>query len=193
VDGEATKEDIIRELRATRDAMRGGNGSDLAVILFSGHGELVEGDRFYLLPHGVVTSSTDAIEDSALSSVQFHDLVAAIAQHGRAILFIDACRSGGATAPLDRSLRAMLAAPNLTVFTSSKAGGKSIERADWQNGAFTEALLEAFARGDADHDGLTRIGDLSGYLSERVPALTGGAQRPDVEIHFDARIFVATA
>lgn len=193
VNGEAMKADIIRELRAVRDAMRSGNGNDLAVILFSGHGEIVDGDRFFLLPHGVDTSSADAMEDTALSSVDFHDRVAAIAQHGRVILFVDACRSGGATLPLDRSLRAMLAAPNVTVFASSKAGELSREHADWENGAFTEALLEALGKADGDRDGLIRISDLSGYLSERVPTLTGGAQRPDVEIHFDARVLAATA
>jgi hypothetical protein len=87
-------------------------------------------------------------------------------------LFIDACRSGGATLPADRSLRAMLAAPNVAVFTSSKAGEKSIERPEWQNGAFTAALREA----DDDHDGLIRVSDLSAHLSEHVVALTGGKQ-----------------
>ena len=86
----------------------------------------------------------------------------------------------------------MLAAPNVTVFTSSSAGELSVEDDAWQNGAFTEALLEALAPGDPDGDGLVRVSDLSSHLSERVPALTGGRQRPDVEIHFDARILVAT-
>jgi uncharacterized caspase-like protein len=86
----------------------------------------------------------------------------------------------------------MLAAPNVTVFSSSAAGENSFERADWQNGAFTEALLEAFRSADADRDGLIRVSDLSGYLSWRVPALTGGAQNPDIEMHFDARVLVAT-
>ena len=115
-----------------------------------------------------------------------------MAQHGRVILLLDACRSGGATAPTDRSLRAMLKAPNVTVFTSSSAGELSVEDDAWQNGAFTEALLEALRRGDPDRDGLVRVSDLSSYLTQRVPALTGGKQRPDVEVHFDGRILVAT-
>lgn len=192
VNSEATKADILRELRALRDAMRSGNGSDLAVILFSGHGDVAERDRFFLLPYGVDTSSRDAIEDSALSSVQLHEQVAAIAEHGRVILLIDACRSGGATAPTDRSLRAMLSAPNVTVFTSSTADTASFEDPDWENGAFTEALLEALARADHDRDGLIRVSDLSGYLSDRVPELTCGEQRPDVEIHFDTQVLATT-
>ena len=188
---DATKEAIFAELAATRDrdAMASGSG-DVAFILFSGHGDLVD-DKFYLLPHGINSASAAALKSTALPATDFHDEIASIAAHGRAILCIDACRSGGATSPLDRSLRALLDAPNVTVFTSSTAGQNSIERSDWQNGAFTEALLEAF-RADTDHDGEIRISDLSRHLSDRVPALTGGAQRPEVDIRFDARILVAT-
>ena len=118
VDAEATKAAILRELRAMRDAMARGT-DDLAIVLFSGHGEMVDDDQFMLLPHGVDTSSRDALEASALPATQFHDRIAAMAQHGRVILLLDACRSGGATAPIDRSLRAMLKAPNVTIFTSS--------------------------------------------------------------------------
>jgi hypothetical protein len=192
IDEHATKAAIFSAFSATRDAMRRGSGGDLAVILFSGHGAR-EGDKFYLLPHGVDASSVDAIRATALPATEFHDEIAAVAQYGRAIVFIDACRSGGATLPRDRSLRAMLAAPNVTVFTSSKPGEISVERAEWRNGAFTEALLEALARADTNRDGLIRVSDLSGYLSERVPALTGNRQHPDVEIHFDARILAAVS
>ena len=113
--------------------------------------------------------------------MQFHDEIAAIARHGRVILLIDACRSGGATAPPDRSLRAMLTAANVTVFTSCAEKQLSREDMAWENGAFTEALLDALGDADYDHDGLIGVSDLSRYLGERVPALTDGAQRPEVE------------
>jgi len=191
VDGEATRAAILGELRAMRDAMARGT-DDLAIVLFSGHGTMVDDDQFMLLPHGVDTSSRDGLEASALPATQFHDRIAALAQHGRVILLLDACRSGGATAPTDRSLRAMLKAPNVTIFTSSSAGELSVEDDAWENGAFTEALLEALRRGDPDRDGLICVSDLTGYLTRRIPELTGGGQRPDVEVHFDGRILVAT-
>lgn len=191
VDGEATRVAILRELRAMRDAMARGTG-DLAIVLFSGHGTMIDADQFMLLPHGVDTRSRDALEDSALPATLFHDRIAALAEHGRVVLLLDACRSGGATAPTDRSLRAALKAPNVTILTSSSAGELSVEDDAWQNGAFTEALLEALRRGDADRDGLISVGNLSDYLTQRVPQLTGGRQRPDVEVRFDGRILVAT-
>ena len=180
---------IFTELEAMRHAMGRGSGTDLAVILFSGHGEVVDG-AFYLLPHGV---NTARLKSSALAATQFHDEIAALAEYGQVIVFLDACRSGGATAPLGKSLRATVASGNVTVFTSSTAQEVSVECADWQNGAFTEALLEALTRADTDHDSLIRVSDLSGYLADRVPALTDGRQHPDVEIRFNPPILVVTA
>lgn len=191
VDGEATKALILDELGAIREAMRKGGGADLTIILFSGHGEMVDG-KFYLLLHGVDSRGIASLKATALSISDFHDEIAAIAGHGRVILFLDACRSGAATVPGDRSLRAMLKAPNVTIFTSSSAGEVSVESDRWRNGAFTEALLEALRHGDPDRDGLVCVGDLSSYLTRRVPELTRGRQRPDVEVRFDGRILVAT-
>jgi len=160
--------------------METGGGSDLAVIQFSGHGDMVDGS-FFLLPHGVDDGSAAAVKAHGLPATQFHDEIAAIAAHGRVLLLIDACRSSGATAPPDRSLRAMMRAANVTVLTSCAERQDSQESMAWENGAFTEALLEALGDADYDHDGLIGIGDLSRYLGERVPALTAGAQRPEVE------------
>jgi uncharacterized caspase-like protein len=78
------------------------------------------------------------------------------------------------------------------VFTSCSANETSIECDKWQNGAFTEALLEALRR-DPDGDSLVRINDIAAYLSDRVPALTGGKQHPEVELHIEARVFSVTA
>jgi uncharacterized caspase-like protein len=173
-----------------RDAMERGT-RDLALVLFAGHGMMVDDDQFLLLPHGVDTSSHDALEASALPATQFHERIAAMAKHGRVILLLDACRSGGATIPIDRSLRAMLQAPNVAIFTACSPRELSVEDSAWANGAFTEALLEAFRHGDLDRDGLLSISDLSNYLTWRVPALTSDRQHPDVEVHFDGRILVA--
>ena len=184
LDADATKSAIYGELAAIGRAMQDG---DVALILFSGHGHLVDG-KLYLLQHGVDARSTPALKASALLASDFRDEIAAFAQRGRALLFIDACRSGGATAPLGQSLQALLNAPNLTVFTSSSAGEYSWEDDAWQNGAFTEALLEALRLADADRDGLVRISDLSRHLSDRVRELTGDKQHPEVEVRFEARI-----
>jgi hypothetical protein len=101
VNGEATKTRILAALEDIKKGMEGGGGSDLAVIQFSGHGDMVD-DKFYLLPHGIDDASNAAVKANGLPAVQFHDEVAAIAENGRVILLIDACRSGGATSLPDR-------------------------------------------------------------------------------------------
>lgn len=186
----ATRRGILESLSQMEFKMAGGAGADLSVIHFAGHGDLVE-NAFFLFPHDVDTSSTPSLKATAVSAPDFRNGIASIAKHGRVIVFLDACHSGGGTAPLDQSLQAMLQSPNVTVITSSRAGEQSQERAELENGVFTEALLEALVQADADGDGLIRVSDLSRHLSDRVPVLSQGTQHPEVDIHYERPILVA--
>ena len=70
------------------------------------------------------------------------------------------------------------------VFASSKFREKAIERDVWQNGAFTEALLEAFRQPSNGvdpaapivRDHLVSAMELKQYLHERIPELTDDKQ-----------------
>jgi hypothetical protein len=78
------------------------------------------------------------------------------------------------------------------VLTSSGAGEASREDARWQNGAFTEVLLEALGSGaDSDRNGVLTVTELGGYLSRNVPRLTAGRQTPGMEVRFDDTVFAA--
>ena len=80
----------------------------------------------------------------------------------------------------------------MTVLTSSAAGELSREDASWQNGAFTEVLLEALGSGaDGDRNGVLTVTELGGYLSRNVPRLTEGRQTPGMEVRFDDTVFAA--
>ena len=121
-----------------------------------------------------------------------------LAQYGRVLVLLDACRSGGAMAngqalAADATrLRAALVGPNITVLTSSSAAELSREDPKWGNGAFTKIVLEALSsRADANRNGLISISELTGYLTRHVPGLTDGAQHPGVEMRFDGDVFVA--
>jgi hypothetical protein len=191
VDGQATRPGIFDELIALKETLDRSDRKDTVVIFFSGHGEMVDGE-FFLLPHGAGSGTAGDRRAALLSIGEFHKAVASIASLcGHGLLFLDACDSGGATLPAGRSLQSLLQAPNLSVFTSSSPGEKSIEVANLQNGAFTEALLEALAR-DPDGDSLVRISDIAAWLSDRVPELTGKRQHPEVELHREARVFAVT-
>jgi uncharacterized caspase-like protein len=196
-DQDATQEVIRRGLATMRTAMAQGEGRDLAVFHFSGHGALLDGE-FYLLPHGVKVGDPVALTSTALSASALRQQLEGIAQHGRVLVLLDACRSGGAMADgqalaADATrLRAALVGPNITVLTSSSAAELSREDPRWSNGAFTKIVLEALSsRADANRNGLISISELTGYLTRHVPGLTDGAQRPGVEMRFDGDVFVA--
>ena len=109
---------------------------------------------------------------------------------GKKIFFFDTCYSGavlsGKTtstqADVDKFANDLRAAENgVVVFTSSTGNELSLEREEWNNGAFAEAVVEgmhgAAARPEVP---VIMISDLEGYVSRRVKDLTGGTQRPMV-------------
>jgi uncharacterized caspase-like protein len=196
-DQDATQEVIRRGLATMRTAMAQGEGRDLAVIHFSGHGALIDGE-FYLLPHGVKVGDPVALTSTALSASALRQQLEGIAKHGRVLVLLDACRSGGAMADgqalaADATrLHAALVGPNITVLTSSSAAELSREDPQWGNGAFTKIVLEALSsKADANRNGLISVSELTGYLTRHVPGLTGSAQTPGVEMRFDGDVFVA--
>jgi WD40 repeat protein len=194
---EATTPGIFEALATMRGGMAGGEGRDLAVVLFSGQGAMVDGE-FYLLTHGVDARTPSTIKASALSIADLRDQLRALGQHGRVLVLLDACRSGAATAygarlPCDAEvLRAALAGANVTVLTSSSGAEASREDARWNNGAFTEVLLDALgSAADTDRNGLVSINELTQFLTTRVPLLTGQAQTPGIEVRFESDVFAA--
>jgi uncharacterized caspase-like protein len=66
------------------------------------------------------------------------------------------------------------------VFASCTSGQVSFERPEWENGAMTEALLEALA-GKARRDGnRLLVSDIADYVKRAVKELTAGEQTPVV-------------
>ena len=82
---------------------------DVAVILVSSHGEMIQG-KFYLIPYGVDLGSQNASR-RARSPGRVRRESAAIAAHARVLLLLDACHSGavgpedGRPIPMRRSCR----------------------------------------------------------------------------------------
>jgi hypothetical protein len=195
---DATRAGILRGLTTMRQAMAQGEpGRDLAVVHFSGHGTLLDGE-FYLLTFGVNAGDEVAIKATALPASDLRRELDGLVQYGRALVLLDACRSGGTMANGQAltddatRLRMALVGPNITVLTSSSGAELSREDPQWGHGAFTTIMLEALSsRADANRNGLNSIRELTGYLTRHVPGLTDGAQHPGVEMRFDGDVFVA--
>ncbi|MCK8788080.1 caspase family protein [Roseomonas sp. NAR14] len=193
-DEDASRTAIRRGLDTLRGAITGAD--DLAIVHFSGHGAMVDGE-LYLLPHDVQVGDAVALKDSALPMAAFRAELMRIAERGRVLVLLDACYSGGAS--LDGQAREVpssilstaLAAANISVLTSSSASQTSRESPAWQHGAFTAAFLEALSGADGNHDGLISATELAAYIDRRVRALTGDAQKPAMELRFDGTLFAA--
>ena len=81
---------------------------------------------------------------------------------------------------------------NVTVLTSSKADKLSREDKKWENGAFTDVLLEAFGRAaDADNNSLISMGELTSYVAANLPVLTSGDQHMGMVQRFQSDLFAA--
>ena len=193
-DEDATRGTILRGLATLRSAMT--SRDDLAVVQFSGHGAMVDGE-LYLLPQNVDAGDAVTIRDTALPVAELRAELLRIAATGRVLVLLDACYSGGASLAggaqevASAVLGQALAAANVTVLTSSSASQTSREDARWQNGAFTKAVLEALGSDDADEnkDGLLSATELARYVDRRVRNLTAGGQSPAMEIRFDGTLF----
>jgi len=154
--------------------------NDVLLVFISSHGKIVE-NRFKILQSGydpkyeflTVDYKTDILE--RLGPVNCKKLI-----------FLDACHSGGAKDGFGGLSQAVVELAKIqagvSTLTSCGSTEKSYEDKLWENGAFTEALLEAFNnqacndtegafQADKDNDRIIRLGELYEFLRRRVPAL----------------------
>jgi WD40 repeat protein len=195
-DDTADKTGIFDALAAMERNMGSGAGQDLAVVMFSGHGTMIDG-QFYLVPYGVDNSTPARLKSSAIPATEFQGEITKLAQHGRVLVLLDACRSAGliGAVPAADILKSVLAASNVTVLTSSTADKLSRELEKWQHGAFTKVLLDALSGSaddiDTDHNGVITMAELTAYIAEHLGLLTAGEQQLGLDQRFQGDIFVA--
>jgi hypothetical protein len=145
-DETATKLGIFEAFMSMqRNMEKDSAGQDVAVIMFSGQGTVIDG-KFYLLPYGVDARTALGLKATGISADDFRAEVARVAQHGRVLLLLDASHSGAVSAdgsqltPNADLLRSAISMSHVTVLTSSSANESSREDEKWQNGAFTRVL-----------------------------------------------------
>jgi uncharacterized caspase-like protein len=109
----------------------------------------------------------------------------------RVVLIQDTCYSGSSGAggrtiqttmfrgPIsDAFLERMSTGEGRIIMTASDANEISFEQDALGHGVFTYYLLEAFAKGDSDGDGLITATEAFRYVAQHVPAATGQSQHP---------------
>ena len=129
---------------------------DVAVILVSSHGEMIQG-KFYLIPYGFDARSQTQEQLSAVSASEFAEKV----RHrrpwqgpalARRLSFRGDRRWRLGDRPGRKVLQDAMDLENVTVLTSSKKNELSEELPEWRHGALAEAFLDAL-KGAADAEG----------------------------------------
>jgi WD40 repeat protein len=161
---------------------------DVGLVYLAGHGVLDERERFYFL---AADSDVGHLRASGVPREDIQDALNALA--GKALLFLDACHAGAVVGTgQTRGLLDINSVVNeftrtergVVAFTASTGRQTSQESNAWGNGAFTKAVVEGLgspghkAAADLRGDGKITTSALDYYVSERVKALTGGAQSP---------------
>jgi len=181
---------LLTDRRATAENIRDGlswlqtetTNRDIAMLYIAGHGVNDNFGDFFFMP---VNADINRINSTCVSYTDIKRTTTTVA--GKLIVFMDACHSGNVLG--NSQQRAGLitqAVSDLTgadsgpvVFTSSTGRQFSLEAPEWNNGAFTKALVEGLT-GKADLLGrkTITIKSLDYYIANRVKELTGGKQSP---------------
>jgi WD40 repeat protein len=180
---------MVTDEKATRDEIIDGfdwisketTSKDVAMVFLAGHGINDSGGVYYYLP---VNTDLEKLRRTGVLFTEMKNTVASLA--GKTILFIDTCHAGnvmgarGVPTDITGVVNELASAENgAVVFASSTGKQYSFEDPNWENGAFTKAVVEGI-EGKADYTGKGRItiNMLDLYISERVKELTKGKQTP---------------
>lgn len=171
--GEATtRSHVINELVSIRDAYgKTLTEKDVLILFFSAHGDTVNG-KYYLKLHQFNRKAPD---DTGLCWDLFEKYLGSSIQCKK-ILFLDACRSGTIQAD-SKASKTLVETQKLSqagwMIITSSLSELSWEDARWQNGTFTEALLEGLQGEKANFDGnqWITLSEIAQYLQQRMPEL----------------------
>lgn len=177
------------------DLKRKARKQDTVILYYAGHGapetdgSSRDGDGLekYMLPY---EADPARLYSTALPMTEISRIMDRLAAE-RVVLIQDTCYSGSSGAgartiqttmfrgPIsDAFLERMSAGEGRIIMTASDANEISFERDELGHGVFTYYLLEAFANGDSDGDGLITATEAFRYVAHHVPAATGQSQHP---------------
>lgn len=154
--------------------------SDVAVILFSGHGVQKERGLYYVT------------HEANLNGVQYTCLnwetVAETLSNTKArqILFLtDVCHAGSFAKsdliPQQELATKLQQKAGVMVFASSRGDEKSLELKVWGHGAFVRSLLDGLdGKADLNGDGNITIAELQKSITAQVIQMTGDRQHPEL-------------
>lgn len=178
---------LLTDKQATAENIRSGLGwledkvgpEDIGLLFMAGHGITDAKQRFYFLPVG---GDPEDLRSTGISESEIREAISSVA--GKVVFFIDACHSAdslkgdAAQADVTGVVNRMARADSGVIMFASSGGNElSLERSDWKNGAFTEALLQGITGGaDYEKDGDISTAELNLWLTTQVKKLTQNRQ-----------------
>jgi uncharacterized caspase-like protein len=175
---DAPKDDIEDGLDWLRHQV---TARDVGMVFLAGHGVDDQDGVYYFLPANV---DLDHLKRTGLV---YSDIKTTLTSTpGKAVMFVDTCHSGDVMGArrgvpdINAVVSELASAENgVVVFTASTGRQYSLEDPQWQNGAFTKALVEGIGgKAEVGDKGKITIASLDLYVSERVKELTRGRQTP---------------
>jgi uncharacterized caspase-like protein len=188
---------ILDALDAMAESMASSTEQDLAVILVSSHGEIID-NQFYFIPFGFDLGSRRKSVKTAVSASEFAEWIEKLAAHGKVLILLDACHSGAVGAqgwakdPDAKVLQDAMDLENVNVLTSSRRNEKSEELPEWNHGALTQAFLDALV-GAADAKGIVTVSSLQDAMQNEVAKLTHDRQHLGMHLNFSGDLFIAAS
>jgi WD40 repeat protein len=175
-DRQVTRSNLINGLKWLESKV---TENDVGIVFLAGHGlSDARGSYYYL--------ASDANErnyrETGLSFIDIRNTLSKL--KGRTLLMVDTCNSGDVLGRKGLDLKYVghdLSSPEngVVVMAASTGNQVSQERKDWNNGAFTKAILEGVdGRADTRGTGKITYKMLDLYVSGRVEDLTKGKQTP---------------
>jgi uncharacterized caspase-like protein len=177
IDQEATQENIRAGLKWLQDSVK---ERDAGVIFLAGHG-MSQDNSYYFVPYRAADIGKKE------QWVPGGEIVETLQNlPGRAMFFLDTCHSGALAnqAKVAGTINQVDEERGVIVFASATAKELAQETDEWNNGAFTKALIEGL-RGEAEdpRDKYIYPTTLKRYVTRRVRDLTDNQQRPYVSDH----------
>jgi WD40 repeat protein len=179
-DGAATKDNVMDGLEWLEREV---TAKDVAVMFLAGHGINDTAGQYYFLP---ANADPERIKRTMVADSDMRSTLAKLS--GKVLFFLDTCHSGNilggvkqrGSNDLNGFINELASAENgVVVFSASTGRQASLESKEWNNGAFTKAVVEGLSgKADFQHTGRVTVNMLDLYISERVKELTHGTQAP---------------
>ena len=183
---------VIQNAEATVDGIEDGfswltdhefNNRDVVLVFLAGHALF---DKHDIWVFGSTEMNEEKLARTGITGGRFQRLLEKeLVGAGTVIAYLDTCHAGGVkTRGKQRKTRHsrkidIWQGSQHRIFASCVQEEKSQERKEWENGAFTEGLLQALS-GSADDngDGVINIGELHHKARSIVVRITEGEQTP---------------